>query len=78
LKEVKRVECKIIDIFINILPIRDDLLYYMGAYKHLMGNPNLVICLDAGAISRDTLSITSSLRGCLSKFIVEILIGFRL
>lgn len=36
------------------------------AYKHLLGNPNLLICLDAGGFSKDTMSITSSLRGCLN------------
>jgi acetylornithine deacetylase/succinyl-diaminopimelate desuccinylase-like protein len=42
----------------------DDLIYYLNKYKDLLGNPTLVICLDAGGCSKDTLSITSSLRGC--------------
>ncbi len=42
-----------------------DLRYYLEAYKHLIGSPNLVICLDAGGLSHETLNITSSLRGSL-------------
>lgn len=42
----------------------DDLIYYMATYKHLLGSPNIVICLDAGGTSHDTLTITSTLRGC--------------
>ena len=38
----------------------------MKNYNHLMGNPSLVICLDASASVRDRLSITTTLRGCLT------------
>ncbi|CDW75791.1 peptidase m20 [Stylonychia lemnae] len=43
----------------------DDLLYYIQNYKHLMGKPQLVICLDSEANMRDRLSITTTLRGYL-------------
>lgn len=51
---------------INIYTYRVDLLYYLNTYKHLLGNPNLVICLDSSAYSKETISITSSLRGSIS------------
>ena len=44
----------------------DDLLYYLKTYKHLLGTPNLVICLDSGANSKDALTVTSTLRGCMN------------
>lgn len=43
----------------------DDLLYYIKTYKHLMGTPNIVICLDASATSTECMAITSTLRGYL-------------
>jgi acetylornithine deacetylase/succinyl-diaminopimelate desuccinylase-like protein len=44
----------------------DDLKYYMQTYRDtLIGEPNVVICLDSDAFSEDTLVISSSLRGCL-------------
>ena len=46
----------------------DDLIHYMKTYREsLIGEPNLVICLDSDANREDTLNISSSLRGCLSK-----------
>lgn len=46
----------------------DDLIYYMKTYREtLIGEPNVVICLDSDAFRDDTLVISSSLRGCLSK-----------
>ena len=56
---------------------RDDLIYYLDKYYHLLGNPNLVICLDSDAFSTETLVISSSLRGCLSN-ITKFIYYFRL
>ncbi|TNV79096.1 hypothetical protein FGO68_gene7249 [Halteria grandinella] len=41
----------------------EDLIYYLQTYKHLIGEPNTVICLDTSAFLEDTLAISSSLRG---------------
>jgi hypothetical protein len=49
-------------------PFSDDLLYYIKNYKHLMGHPNMVICLDSVASRPDCLSITSTLRGYLGNY----------
>lgn len=38
----------------------------MKTYKHLLGHPDIVICLDAGGTTHETLTITSSLRGCVN------------
>ena len=38
----------------------------MQHYKHSLGKPDLIICLDAGAYTEDTLTVTNSLRGCLN------------
>jgi acetylornithine deacetylase/succinyl-diaminopimelate desuccinylase-like protein len=44
----------------------EDLIYYMKSYRDsLIGEPNVVICLDSDAFSEETLVISSSLRGCL-------------
>jgi acetylornithine deacetylase/succinyl-diaminopimelate desuccinylase-like protein len=43
-----------------------DLLHYMGNYRHLLGTPDLVICLDTYAASQNSMSITSSLRGSMT------------
>jgi len=44
----------------------EDLIYYMKTYREtLIGEPNVVICLDSDAFSEETLVISSSLRGCL-------------
>ena len=40
----------------------------MEKYKDLLGNPDLVICLDAGGFSNETLAIITTLKGILSKF----------
>lgn len=32
----------------------------------MLGKPDLIICLDAGAYTEDTLTVTNSLRGCLN------------
>lgn len=46
----------------------DDLIYYMNTYKDtLIGSPTVVFCLDSDAFRDDTLVISSSLRGNLSK-----------
>ena len=44
----------------------DDLLFYMQKHKGELGNPDLVICLDALAINTSTLFVTSTLRGCIN------------
>lgn len=44
----------------------DDLIHYLKTYKHLLDDPSLVICLDSVAFTEDTVTITSSLRGCIS------------
>jgi hypothetical protein len=49
----------------------EDLIYYMKSYSDLIGDPNVVICLDSDAFRDDTLVISSSLRGCISKIIRE-------
>ena len=43
----------------------NDLLYYIKTYKHLMGSPKMLVCLDSVASTPDQLSITSGLRGYL-------------
>ena len=63
LKAVKREKC---NAFFNY-SFSDDLLYYIAKYKSLMGSPNLVICLDSEATTREQLTITSSLRGYVGK-----------
>ena len=42
----------------------DDLIYYMDKYKDLLGDPNLVICLDAGGFSDKHISVVTTLKGC--------------
>jgi acetylornithine deacetylase/succinyl-diaminopimelate desuccinylase-like protein len=49
----------------------DDLVHYLKNYKHLLGNPSLVICLDSVAMSKNHLTITNSLRG-LMKFDIKV------
>lgn len=44
----------------------DDLLHYIKNYKDDLGKPDLIICLDAGAYTEDTITVTNSLRGCLN------------
>ena len=43
-----------------------DLVHYLKTYKHLLDDPSLVICLDSVAFTEDTVTITSSLRGCIN------------
>ena len=43
-----------------------DLIHYFGKYSHLLGRPDLVICLDTYAASPESMSITSSLRGSMT------------
>jgi acetylornithine deacetylase/succinyl-diaminopimelate desuccinylase-like protein len=43
-----------------------DLIHYMGKYKHLLGEPSVVICLDTFAASPKSMSITCSLRGSMT------------
>lgn len=45
--------------------MEEELIYYMKKYKDLIGEPDVVICLDSDAFREDTLVISSSLRGCL-------------
>jgi acetylornithine deacetylase/succinyl-diaminopimelate desuccinylase-like protein len=42
----------------------DDLVHYLKTYKEYLGNPDLVICLDAIANTTTAFWITSTLRGC--------------
>jgi acetylornithine deacetylase/succinyl-diaminopimelate desuccinylase-like protein len=44
----------------------DDLKFYLDKYKGELGNPDLVFCLDAGGDRKDTMTITTTLRGCLN------------
>lgn len=44
----------------------DDLVHYLKTYKHLLDNPSLVICLDAGALDESTLFLQSTLRGVIT------------
>jgi acetylornithine deacetylase/succinyl-diaminopimelate desuccinylase-like protein len=47
----------------------EDLIHYMKTYREsIIGEPSVVICLDSDAFKEDTLVISSSLRGCMSKF----------
>mmetsp|Transcript_29286 Transcript_29286/g.38998 ORF Transcript_29286/g.38998 Transcript_29286/m.38998 type:complete len:136 (+) Transcript_29286:273-680(+) len=41
----------------------DDLLFYMQKHKAELGNPDVVICLDAIANNTSTIFVTSTLRG---------------
>ena len=38
-------------------------MYYIKTYKHLLGSPNIVVCLDAGAATPDSMTLTTTLRG---------------
>jgi len=40
------------------------LMHYINALKERIGQIDLMVCLDSGALSYDTLWITTSLRGC--------------
>jgi len=40
-----------------------DLVHYLKKHKALLEDPKLVICLDAGAQTSDSLTVTTSLRG---------------
>ena len=48
-----------------------DLPYYINKLSNEIGTPDLIICLDSGALDYNRLWITTSLRGVLSiiKFI---------
>ena len=52
----------------------NDLLHYLQHYKTDLGKPDLIICLDAGAYTEDTLTVTNSLRGCLN-FDLKVSVG---
>jgi len=43
-------------------------------YKNLLDNPTLVICLDSVAYSEETITITSSLRGCIT-FDIKVIVS---
>lgn len=51
-----------------------DLVHYLKTYKHLLDAPTLVICLDSVAFTEETVTITSSLRGCIN-FDLKVSIG---
>jgi hypothetical protein len=38
----------------------------MSNHKEKLDSPTLVVCLDSGAFTEETLTITSSLRGCVT------------
>ena len=40
-----------------------DLIHYIQHYKSDLGKPDLIICLDAGAHTPKTITVTNSLRG---------------
>lgn len=46
----------------------DDLKFYMNKYKGELGNPSLVVCLDSIAYDTSHFFVTSTLRGCISKY----------
>ena len=46
----------------------DDLKFYMKKYKGELGNPSLVVCLDSIAYDTSHFFVTSTLRGCISKY----------
>jgi len=52
----------------------DDLKFYMKKYKSQLGNPNLVLCLDAVALNNSTLFATTTLRGIVA-FDLSVTIG---
>jgi hypothetical protein len=41
-------------------------MHYLKNYKNLLGSPSLVVCLDSVALTEETLTVTSSLRGVLT------------
>ena len=43
-----------------------DLVHYLKKHKELLENPTLVVCLDSVAFTEETITITSSLRGCIT------------
>jgi len=43
-----------------------DLVHYLKKHKDLLDEPTLVVCLDSIALAEDTITITSSLRGCIT------------
>ena len=44
----------------------DDLLYYLKTYRELLREPTLLVCLDAGGVHRDTLTLVNTLKGCMN------------
>ena len=43
-----------------------DLIYYLKTYKYILEYPKLVVCLDSVAFIEETITVTSSLRGCIT------------
>ena len=43
-----------------------DLIHYLKKHKELLDSPTLVVCLDSVAFTEETITITSSLRGCIN------------
>ena len=43
-----------------------DLVHYLKKHKELLESPTLVVCLDSVAFTEETITITSSLRGCIT------------
>lgn len=52
----------------------DDLKFYLKKFNEELGNPDLVFCLDAGGDSKETMTITTTLRGCLN-FDLKVTVG---
>lgn len=51
-----------------------DLMYYVDEFKDVIGKPDIILCLDSGALSYDSINITTSLRGmCSFTFRVSVL-----
>tara|TARA_S200000501_G_scaffold25072_1_gene21701 strand:- start:5944 stop:7359 length:1416 start_codon:yes stop_codon:yes gene_type:complete len=67
LKELKRNECQLPRILILIEFSEEsgspDLPYYIESYSDIIGEPDLVVCLDSGAGDYKRLWTTTSLRG---------------
>lgn len=64
MKEVKKEKCKSNLSLIHLYS--DDLKFYLQNLKDQLGDPNIVFCLDAGGDSDDTMTVTTTLRGCLN------------
>ncbi len=46
-----------------------DLVYYMEKYKSVLGQPDMLICLDSGAATYEQMWLTTSLRGVINAYL---------